>query len=172
VAMSAQYPAATVRAVLQPPPYFSRVVIFWVKETSTPFEHPPVLRVAWVLHCVEKIEKTGNAADILWWAATGPRNKRRIGDTRFAITGLFDDNVVAPVVAEVVDVQETAGAAAYQPAQTQTVINPAIPCSALHRNRWNTASCCNSTGCGGDHSARTYELGLCWAWKGFSMVSD
>ena len=55
---------------------------------------------------LEELHQAGSAADILRRAATLAIDERRVLDIGLAIAERFDEDVVPPVVAEVVDVDE------------------------------------------------------------------
>ena len=82
------------------------VDIVVVEGLPIPGQHLFVLVVERIESRLEKPHEAGDASDILGRAAPLAGDERRIVDVGFPISNVLDEDVVAPVVAEVVDVEE------------------------------------------------------------------
>ena len=69
----------------------------------------------------EKLHESGDAAHVLWRTPPLAVDECRVGYVWLAIGDAFDDDIVAPIVAEVVDVDESLDTARDQGSQPQTL---------------------------------------------------
>ena len=82
-----------------------------LKAPAVPAHHRLVLLVERVPARFEKLHEAGDAPDILGRAPSLASDEYRVVDVALPVPHLFDEEVVAPVVAEVVDVEKLLDAA-------------------------------------------------------------
>lgn len=73
---------------------------------AEPFEHLLVFVVAGVGEDLFEVRVSPGAAAVLWWAGSLRGHEDRVVDVRVGIEQVFDEDLVLPVVAEVVGVAE------------------------------------------------------------------
>ena len=90
----------------KPQPHASLVDVDRVERLPVPGHHLVVLHVERIERRLEKLHEAGDATDVLRRATPLAADERRVVDVGLAIADRFDEDVVPPVVAEVVDVEE------------------------------------------------------------------
>ena len=87
--------------------YVPLVDIVAVEGLPIPGQHLFMLVVERIEGCLEKLHEAGDATDIFGRAAPLAGDEGRVVDVGLPVSDLLDDDVVAPVVAEVVDVNRS-----------------------------------------------------------------
>ena len=80
--------------------------IFGIEGSITPFEHLVVILVPGIGHGFQKRLETADAADIVGRCAAGSADEGRVVSLVFTLPDAVQDNVMPPVVAEIVDVKK------------------------------------------------------------------
>lgn len=113
-AMAGQRAAAASSHVRKKHPYPFLVHVAGIERAAIPLDHAGMLLVKRIKHCLQELHKAAYTANVLGRAAPGAIDEGRIFHNRIAVANPFDDHIVPPIVAEVVDVEEAPEAAADQ----------------------------------------------------------
>ena len=97
----------------------SLVDIEGVEGFAVPPDHGAVLQMHRIADSFEKLHEPADTAYVLWRAPSFAVDEHRVVYVRFTLADAFDDDIVAPVVAEVVNVKESLDAARNQGSQPQ-----------------------------------------------------
>ena len=110
-AVACQRPAAASREHPKHQPDPLLVDIFRIERSAVPLPHPVMLFVARFEHRLEKLHEAIGSADIFRRTAASTVHECRVFRFFAAIAKTLHHNVVAPVVAEVVHIEEAVRAA-------------------------------------------------------------
>ena len=108
--------------------YPSLIDIFRLETLAVPPHHRLVLLVERVAHRFQELHEAQDSANVVGRTSPLALHKRRVVDVGLALPYLFDEQIVTPLVTEVVDVQKPFDSAANDrlQAQARRFVDPAL----------------------------------------------